>query len=210
MLSLLRSHWPLNRRLLIGLLPLLLLWFFVALQPGGDSAELRFLLIALATSATLLALAVLQSPEGFLVALPVRRNDLVRATYVAGLLAAILGLALPLAARWVVTGGSLPAGTLGNLALILAAESVGLFVFLPLRFRLGPHGLTVFAGLLLAGLVALHLGPGVYAGIEAVTETATRALAHPARTVPAALAAMSLLGLLSSHLACAAFARRTF
>lgn len=209
MLSLLRSHWPLNRRLLIGLLPLLLLWFFVALRPGGD-AELRFLLIALATSATLLALAVLQSPEGFLVALPVRRNDLVRATYVAGLLAAILGLALPLAARWVVTGGSLPAGTLGNLALILAAESVGLFVFLPLRFRLGPHGLTVFAGLLLAGLVALHLGPGVYAGIEAVTETATRALVHPARTVPAALAAMSLLGLLSSHLACAAFARRTF
>lgn len=209
MLSLLRSHWPLNRRLLIGLLPLLLLWFFVALRSGAD-AELRFLLIALATSATFLALAVLQSPEGFLVALPVRRNDLVRATYVAGLLAAILGLALPLAARWVVTGGSLPAGTLGNLALILAAEAVGLFVFLPLRFRLGPHGLTVFAGLLLAGLVALHLGPGVYAGIEAVTETATRALVHPARTVPAALAAMSLLGLLSSHLACAAFARRTF
>ena len=46
MLSLLLSHWPLNRRLLIGLLPILLLWFFVALQPGGDSEELRFLLIA--------------------------------------------------------------------------------------------------------------------------------------------------------------------
>ncbi|HOD33960.1 MAG TPA: hypothetical protein PKO12_10800, partial [Holophaga sp.] len=116
MLSLLLSHWPLNRRLLIGLLPILLLWFFVALHPGGDSEELRFLFIALATSATLLALAVLQSPEAFLVALPVRRNDLVRATYVAGLLAALLGLALPLAARWVVTGGSLPAGVLGNLA----------------------------------------------------------------------------------------------
>ena len=115
MLSLLLSHWPLNRRLLIGLLPILLLWFFVALHPGGDSEELRFLFIALATSATLLALAVLQSPEAFLVALPVRRNDLVRATYVAGLLAALLGLALPLAARWVVTGGSLPAGVLGDL-----------------------------------------------------------------------------------------------
>lgn len=209
MLSLLRSHWPLNRRLLIGLLPLLLLWFFVALRPGGD-AELRFLLIALATSATLLALAVLQSPEAFLVALPVRRNDLVCATYVAGLLAALLGLALPLLARWAILRGPLPEGTLGNLALILGAEALALFVFLPLRFRLGPHGLTVFAGLMLAGLVALHLGPGIYAGIEALTASAAGALAHPARTVPTALVALVLLGLLSSHLACAAFARRRF
>jgi len=210
MLSLLRSHWPLNRRLLIGLLPIFLSWSFVGLQPGGDSEELRFLLIALATSATLMALAVLQDPEAFLVGLPARRNDLVRATYVAGLLAALLGLALPLAARWVVTGGALPAGVFGNLALVLLAEVLALLVFLPLRFRLGPHGLTVFAGLLLASLVALHLGPGIYGGIETVTESATQALAHPSRTVPAVLAVLTLLGFLSYHLACAAFARRTF
>lgn len=217
MLNLLNLHWIANRRLLLQIAPLFALWLFLGLRGlrGEVPQEGFFATICLMMATTLMAIVTLQGithgVEPFLLALPLRRGGLVASAYLAGLLAGLVGLSLPLLVTLALPGLALPAGLAGVLALLYGFLGLGLFLLLPLRFILGgERGLTAFALLLGAVLLVTQLSLGLAPALIRLAEFGARILAHPlALGLPLAFAWVAL-GLLSAWVACRGYGQRSF
>lgn len=217
MLKLLRLHWVVNRRILLQITPLFALWLLLGFRSlrGEVPQEGFFASICLMMATTLMAIVTLQGithgVEPFLLALPIRRRDLVASAYLAGLGAGLAGLGLPLLVSLGIPGLHLPSGITGVLALLYALLGTGLFLLLPLRFRLGGEkGLTAFALLLGLALLLTHLGMGIGNALIRLAEAGAGILERPLSLgLPLALAWIAL-GLGSAWTACRAYEGRRF
>lgn len=221
MLAHLRLHWTVNRKLFAGLTPLLALWSYGGLRALRDPAippEHKAVLFAgLALWFGFLPMLVvafqgLQHPvEAFLLALPVRRNHVVSAAYLAPPLAGLGGLVLPFLVAWAVgLGPRIPDGTFATALVLWHLLVLGLVLYLPLRFRLGgPTGVTVFVGALIAAIVAVYLLGGMK-GFDALVRAGAYALDHPLHAGLPAWLGLVALGLASHAYARRAYAARTF
>ncbi len=220
MLGLLHAHWIVNRRLTLQLTPLwaLYLWLgYRSLHQGA--AEGMLPMISMVIASIFIAMIVLQGMntpvEAFLLPLPVRRREVVSATYAATLLGGALGSALPLVTLTILGCGPLiPSGTIGAVALLFSVQALAVFIFLPLRFRLGTvWALNTCMGLVVVTTVVHYLWRGKQDGLLATTYLAERGaylLDHPVRVGLPALAVLIALGVLSHTLACRIYAKRTF
>lgn len=217
MLSLLRMHWIVNRRLVLQVTPLFTLWLFLGFRTLNREVpqEGFFASICLMMAATLMAIVTLQGithgVEAFLLSLPLQRRSLVSSAYLAALLAGLMGLTLPLLVVACVPGLAVPEGTGGTLVLLFALLATGLFLLLPLRcFLGGEKGLTTFALLLGLTLLVAHLMLGLGEAFTLLGELGQRVRERPmALGLPLGLGWLGL-GLLSWWGACLGLARRHF
>lgn len=215
MLKLLHLHWIVNRRIILQVTPLFAFWLALGLGNlrGETPQEGFFPSLCLMMGTTLAAIVTLQGitqgVEPFLLALPIRRPQLVGSAYLAGLLAALLGLSLPLAVTLLTPGLHLPQGITGVLALLYGLLGLGIFILLPLRFLLGGEkGLTAFAMLLGLILLLAQLSTGLVQTFLDLAELGLRVLEHPlALGLPLGLIWVAL-GLGSAWLACRGYERR--
>ncbi len=217
MRSLMLRHLNLHRRMLLGFSPIVLLW--LALGCKNETAALfAGTMLGLMLSASLLLNGEAMDPnlERFLLSLPTGRAQVVREAYGSGLLALILGQALPLLvfkAGHALLPGHLQAmdpGTWGVAALAVLALTCLVCFMLPFRFALGgPRGLMAFA----ITLVVLIVGVFAWKGLDGVMETlgtvGGRMLDHPAQGLLGALAVLAFGGL-SLALSTRLYGRRVF
>ena len=206
MLPLIRMTWTVNRRMLAWLSPLYGLYLYLIVAAAADGDPARMLGIASSSAWLLMAIVVFQGlgapTEAFVLALPVTRSQVVRATYATGLAALALGLLVPIlacCAAHALTGHvPLPGReVLAILGLETLAYASVLFCFLPFAYRFGlSRGLAGFTGCLIvlaAVALALKGWTGVRAGLLAL---AGRALDQPPFALALA-AGVVTLGLLS-------------
>lgn len=221
MLAHLRLHWTVNRKLFLQLTPFLALWSYGALR-GLQGAETppdfriaMFIAVSLWLSVLPMLIVTfqgLQHPtEAFLLALPTRRNEVVSAAYLAPLLSGLAGLPLPFLIAWALgLGPRIPGGSFATALLCWHLLVLGLFLYLPLRFRYGGStGLTVFVGTLIAALAAVYFIGGMK-GFDALVQAGAHCLEHPLRAGLPAWIGLLALGIASHTLACRAYAKRTF
>jgi hypothetical protein len=187
MLPLIRMAWTVNRRQALALAPVLALMLALTVLKLAQGQPAKFLMGCLFSASLLGGLVAFQGLasdlEGFLLALPVSRRQVVRARYLTSLAALALGLALPLAAgaaahalapARVPAPGAETVALTGLLGLGLAA---GLAAFLPFVYHFGsPKGPIVFMALLGAVCLVLGLVTSADAVLEAVLRLLDRAL----------------------------------
>lgn len=218
MLPLIKMGWVLNRRLLFQGSPLFVFYLaqLVVVQHGGVTP--LFVTSALFITALVTAIATLQGltlpVEGFLLALPISRTQVVRAKYLTSLIGLGLGLALPLATAWIahrVAPAWVPPVTttaLGIVALGGTFIALGIFLCLPLVYSLGPSkglmSFTALAILLPAGALAWRGANGCMDLLEAF---GTKWLEQPSFAL-GIVAATLLLGFGSLRLSTGAYQRR--
>lgn len=217
MLNMLRLHWTVNRRLLLQVLPLFAFWLLLSLGSlkGEVPKEGFFASICLMMGVTLTAIVTLQGitqgVEPFLLALPISRRQLTSSAYLAGLLAGLCGLSLPLLVALCVPRLAVPDGITGTLALLYALIGLGLFLLLPLRFLLGGEkGLTAFALLLGLMLLLVQLSVGLAEGFTRLGDLGLRILEHPKSLGLGCATVWIGLGLISWWLACRVYEGRRF
>ncbi len=220
MLPLIKMAWVLNRRLLVQVSPLFLFYLaqLVGVQHGGSTALFAtFALFITALVTTLVTLQGLTLPvEGFLLALPISRAQVVRAKYLTSLLGWALGLALPLATAWaahLVAPAWVPPASptaLGIVSLGGTLFALGILLGLPLVYRFGPSkGLMIFSALAIlvpAGALAWKGANGCMDVLEAF---GTRWLEQPLFAL-SVVATTLLLGLGSLRFSEGAYRRRAF
>ncbi len=189
MLPLIRMAWTVNRRQALALAPVLALILALAVLKLAQGQPAKFLMGCLFSASLLGGLVAFQGlasdMEGFLLALPVSRIQVVRARYLTSLAALALGLALPLAVAataHALAPESVPApgaeivAMTGLLGLGLAA---GLAAFLPFVYHFGsPKGPIVFMSLLGLACLVLSGVTSADAVFEALLHLLDRALEH--------------------------------
>ena len=206
MLPLIRMAWTLNRRTALVCAPALALILAAAVLKLAQGDATKFMTSCLFSGSLLGGLVAFQGlasdTEGFLLALPVSRAQVVRARYLTSLVAVALGLALPLGACAVAhlaaparvpALGAETVALAGVLALVLGA---GLGAFLPFVYRFGtPKGPIVFMALL--GLTCLVLAPFTTADdvLDAFVRLLNRVVEERAFGAAAAAAVAVFLGL---------------
>ncbi len=219
MLPLIKMGWVLNRRLLLQAVPLFIFYLaqLVIIQRQGEAAP--FIIIALLITYLVTAIVTLQGltlpVEGFLLALPISRTQVVRAKYATSLMGLAVGLALPLATAWIahsVAPAWVPPASptaLGIVALGAIFIVLGIFLCLPLVYGFGPSkglmGFTALAILLPAGALAWRGANGCMDLLEAL---GTKWLEQPSFAV-GIVAATLLLGFGSLRLSTGAYQRRS-
>lgn len=218
MLPLINMAWVLNRRLLLQLSPVFALYLAQLVFVQHTREVTPFIIIALFITYLSTAIVTLQGltlpVEGFLLALPISRTQVVKAKYATSLMGLAVGLALPLATAWIahsVAPAWVPPASptaMGIVALGGIFIALGIFLCLPLVYRFGPSkGLMSFTALTIllpAGALAWKGANGCMDLLEAF---GNRWLDQPlfALTV---LVAVLLLGLGSLRFSVEAYQRR--
>ncbi len=219
MLPLIKMAWVLNRRLLLQGSPLFVLYLaqLVIIQHRGEVTP--FIIIALFITYLVTAIVTLQGltlpVEGFLLALPISRTQVVRAKYATSLMGLAVGLALPLATAWIahrVAPAWVPPASptaMGIVALGGIFIALGIFLCLPLVYRFGPSkGLMSFTALTILLPASALAWKGVNGCMDLLEAFGNRWLDQPlfALTV---LVAVLLLGLGSLRFSVEAYQRRS-
>ncbi len=218
MLPLIKMTWVLNRRVLYQGSPVFVMYLaqLVILQHKGEVTPLIIMaLFITGLATTIVTLQGLTLPvEGFLLALPISRTQVVRAKYLTSLMGLVIGLVLPLATAWsahLVAPARIPAAgptALGIVALGGTFMSLGIFLCLPLVYRFGPSkGLmtfTVLAILLPAGGL---IWKGANGCMDLLESLGNRWLNEPFFAL-GILVAVLLLGVGSLHLSERSYRRR--
>jgi hypothetical protein len=164
MLALIRMDWTLNRRIVLQLSPLFLLWSGIVTMGMRGLLALSFEVAAL-----LMFLPLFQNlrdtVEPFLLALPVSRAQVVGARFISVFGVMVLVFLAIFLLAW--AGHRLGYGwardvQLGDLAVGLGLQGfllgAGVFLYLPFHFRFGGDlGIGFFLGSLVANLVTLLL-----------------------------------------------------
>jgi hypothetical protein len=214
-LPLVRMDWTLNRRILLQMSPIFVLWIAMGISHG-----LRGLLgIAFAASALLTGLTLLQnlrdSVEPFLCALPVSRRQIVLARYLSALGVLALSLGCFFLLGWLgqragfLWARELPVGDLAlGLGLHALTLGAGLFLYLPFHFRFGGDlGLGLFTVTLMACLLSLIALCGWQGLLDRALALLARVLEDRAFT-RGLLIAWALLGGASLALSLVAYPRK--
>jgi hypothetical protein len=158
MRPLIKMAWVLNRRLLLQGLPIFAMYLaqlVVTLHKGDVTPFIIIALFITYLSTAIITLQGLTLPvEGFLLALPISRTQVVQAKYATSLMGLAVGLALPLATPWIahsLAPAWVPPASptaLGIVALGTVFIALGIFLCLPLVYRFGPSkGLMSFTAL---------------------------------------------------------------
>lgn len=218
MLPLIKMAWVLNRRLLLHASPLFLFYLaqLVAVQHGGSIPLFTaFALVTTAVITTMITLQGLTLPvEGFLLALPISRAQVVKAKYATSLMGLAVGLALPLATAWIahrVAPAWVPPASptaMGIVALGAIFIALGIFLCLPLVYCLGPSkGLMSFTALTILLPAGALIWKGVNNGMDLLEAFGNRWLDQPLFAL-AVLVAVLILGIGSLRLSVEAYQRR--
>jgi len=219
MLPLIKMAWVLNRRLLLQTSPLFVFYLaqLIFIQHGGSiSLFTTFALVITAVATTMITLQGLTLPmEGFLLALPISRSQVVKAKYATSLMGLAVGLALPLATAWIahsVAPAWVPPASptaMGIVALGAIFIALGIFLCLPLVYRFGPSkGLTSFTALTILLPAGALIGKGVNGCMDLLEAFGNRWLDQPLFAL-AVLVAVLLLGLGSLRISVEAYQRRS-
>lgn len=217
MLPLIKMAWVLNRRLLLQGSPLFTFYLaqVLVMLHKGDAP---FITIALFITALVTAIATLQGltlpVEGFLLALPISRTQVVKAKYATSLMGLAVGLALPLATAWIahsVAPAWVPPASptaLGIVALGSVFIALGIFLCLPLVYRFGPSkGLMSFTVLTILLPAGALIWKGVNSCMDLLEAFGNRWLDQPLFAL-AVLVAVLLLGIGSLRFSVEAYQRR--
>lgn len=202
MRALVIRHLSVNRRVLLWFSLWAVIWALGALK-GPLAALSGGFLLALVFSAFVMLSHEAMDPnlERFLLSLPVGRGQLVRETYLSGLLAILLGQSLPLLV--LMTGhalapNSIPAldlSSLGVAALLFLALLSLITFMLPFRFALGgPKGLMAFSITLVVILAAVLAWKGLVGLIEAIGALGGWMLDEPRHGLFVALGVLAFAG----------------
>jgi|GEM_PF-6875234 len=217
MRALILRHGTVNRRVLLLFSPWALIWIAGGLF-NSTSALLGGFMLGLVLSAFVMLTHEAMDPnlERFLLSLPVSRAQLVRESYLSGLLALLVGQSLPLLAIKVAHSlapsriPSLDPSAWGIAALGFLALATLVCLMLPFRFALGgPKGLMAFAITLVAGLAGLLAWKGLDGLMDGLLRVSERLLEHPAQGALGALGVLAF-GVLSLALSVRFYSRRPF
>ncbi len=187
MLPLIRMAWTVNRRQALALAPALALILALTVLKLAQGQPAKFLMGCLFSASLLGGLVAFQGlasdSEGFLLALPVSRRQVVRARYLTSLAALALGLVLPLAACAAAHAAApdafpaLGAETVAMTGLLGLGLATGLAAFLPFVYHFGsPKGPIVFMALLGLACLLLSVVTTADAVLEALLRLLNRAL----------------------------------
>lgn len=203
MLALILRHGRVNRRILLGFFPMALIWLAMSLR-GETAVLLAGTLLGLILNAIVMFTHEAMDPnlERFILSLPVSRVQLVLETYLAGLLALILGQVLPFLmnglGRLLAPAFTLPVTpTAGGVAVMtFFVLACLIFFLLPFRFALGgPKGLMSFSICVVILLASLIAWKGVNGLMDAIDTMGGQILDHPASGLLGALGVMTFGGL---------------
>lgn len=221
MLPLMRMTWVINRRLFLGFSPVLLLYMtmLVNTQRMVEVMPRPFLAVFMGVMGLITLIVTFQGltldVEGFLLALPVTRTQVVRNKYLTSLLGLMAGVALPMATAWTahaLAPGHLPAPTpevMGFVGLWALSLALGIFLFLPFIHHFGPS-----KGFLHFSLTAILVPAAglAWKGLDGAEKVITFVKGLPDHG-PLALAitvGVLILGLASLTLSTRSYARRAF
>jgi hypothetical protein len=203
MRALILRHGRVNRRVLLGFSPLALIWLAMSLR--GETAVLLIgTLLGLILSAVVMLTHEAMDPnlERFILSLPVSRVQLVWETYVAGLLALILGQVLPFLlnglGRRLVPAYTVPVtpAAVGVAVMIFFVLACLTFFLLPFRFTLGGQkGLMSFSISVVIILASLIAWKGMNGLMHAIDTMGGLILDHPAFGLLGILGVMAFGGL---------------
>lgn len=219
MLPLIKMAWVLNRRLLFQGSPIFAMYLaqLVVILHKGDVAP--FIIIALFITYLSTAIVTLQGltlpVEGFLLALPISRTQVVKAKYATSLMGLTIGLALPLATAWIahrLAPAWVPPASptaMGIVALGGTFIALGIFLCLPLVYRFGPsNGLMTFTLLTILVPAGALLWKGANGCMDLLEAFGNRWLDQPLFAL-GVLIAVLLFGVGSLRLSEHSYRRRT-
>lgn len=203
MLALILRHGRVNRRVLLGFSPMALIWLAMSLR-GETAVLLAGSLLGLILSAIVMLTHEAMDPnlERFILSLPVSRVQLVLETYLAGLLALLLGQALPFLinglGRLLAPAFTLPVTPIAGGVAVMTFFVLACLIFflLPFRFALGgPKGLMSFSICMVVMLAALIAWKGVNGLMDTLDTLGGQILEHPASGFLGALGVLTFGGL---------------
>ncbi len=222
MLPLIRMAWTTNRRFLVGFSPFLA--FYLAMlvnaqcgQFGEGWSPFGFFFSGIILMVTVIVTfqGGTLDVEGFLLALPVTRAEIVRSKYLTCLLGLMAGVALPLAVSWLahaLVPGRVPPPSpeaLRSVRTDFLVYACGIFLCLPFVHHFGPaKGYMFFA---LALILALSCGLA-WKGLDGA-EAARTFLHRQVEQGPlpvGLIAGVLVFGLASVGLSTWSFKRRVF
>ena len=221
MRPLIRMTWAVNRRFILGFSPVLLFYLgaLVNTQMVSSILPRPFLMVFLGIMGLVTLIATFQGltldVDGFLLALPVTRAQVVRAKYLTCLFGLLVGVALPLGTAWIahfLLPNRLPPPNpeaLRGVGLATLIYASGIFLFLPFIHHFGPSKGFLFFALTVLLLPSVGLAWKGLDGAEAMLTFLLRVIAQPTLALGLGVGVLAF-GLASLSLSAWSYGRSAF